>query len=474
MQCWPDAISSAATSSRPPRRFRGTETLLLGLVVLYAASTAAALAIVLPATGSGPTGWPIAFAALLTLASGALTATGRGADQIALPAAAMLTAVGLGVLARLEPALADDPNAPTGLVVRQLAAIVIGITAVVALAVYPHTTTLIRRYKYTWLALGIALLLAALLFGQDIRGARLWLRVGPVQVQPSELLRIALVAYLAGYLEERRDLIAADLRVGPLRLPPLPYLLPIGLMAAVSLSILLLQNDLGAALLLFGTALGMLYAASGRGFYVAIGGAGFLTAALVIQRTVARFGIRVQNWFDPWADPLRSGYQQIQSEYALAAGGVLGAGPGRGRPDLIPDVHTDFILSAVGEEMGLLGALAVVALLLLLVWRGWVIALRADDGFERLLAVGLSLGLGLQTLLIAGGVVRLLPLTGLTLPFVSYGGSAMATNFVVVGLLLAVSRSPARRLTAASPAQPLRDAAAGRAATRRIRALSGK
>jgi cell division protein FtsW (lipid II flippase) len=186
----------------------------------------------------------------------------------------------------------------------------------------------------------------------------------------------------------------------------------------------------------------MLYVATNRLSYVVVGLLAFAGGCVVAYQLFARIAIRVQNWLDPWRDPLGTGFQQIQSEYASASGGVLGTGLGRGRPWYIPEVHTDFVFSAIAEELGLLGATAIVALTFLLVMRGFMIGLRSDDGFGRLLAVGLATTLSVQTIIILGGVLRLIPLTGITLPFVSYGGSSLLTNFVLIGLLLAVSAAP--------------------------------
>jgi cell division protein FtsW (lipid II flippase) len=211
------------------------------------------------------------------------------------------------------------------------------------------------------------------------------------------------------------------------------------LMWSTSLIVLVVENDLGSALLLFGIFLVMVYVATGRAFYVL---AGMLTFALACWAALTMFnrvGIRVQNWLDPWRDPLDSGYQQIQSDYAISSGGALGSGIGHGRPWQIPAVETDFIFSAIAEEVGLIGTLALLALYAVLVGRGFSIAMRARDGYLRLVAIGLSASLGLQTAVILGGVLRLIPLTGITLPFVSYGGSSMLTNFVVIGLLLNIS-----------------------------------
>ena len=217
------------------------------------------------------------------------------------------------------------------------------------------------------------------------------------------------------------------------------------MMGGASLAVLVIQNDLGAALLFFGVFLAMLYVASGRTVYVIIGLGIFSTACWAAYQVFARVDIRVQNWLDPWQAPRTTGYQQVQSDYALATGGLIGTGLGKGEPYHIPAVQTDFVLSAIGEELGLLGTLGVLALYLVLVARGFMIGLRTAHGFARLVAIGLSTVLGLQTLIIIGGVVRLIPLTGITLPFISYGGSSLLTNFLIIGLLLNISAMPPRR-----------------------------
>jgi cell division protein FtsW (lipid II flippase) len=228
-------------------------------------------------------------------------------------------------------------------------------------------------------------------------------------------------------------------RLGPLQLPPIPYLLPMALMWGTSLIVLVVENDLGSALLLFGIFLVMVYVATGRVYYVLGGLFTFAGACLVALSLFSRIGIRVQNWLDPWRDPLDTGYQQIQSDFALSGGGALGVGLKNGQPWRIPAVETDFIFSAIGEEFGLIGTVAILALFGLLVARGFSIALRTSDPYLRLVAIGLSASLGVQTVVILGGVLRIIPLTGITLPFVSYGGSSMLTNFVIVGLLANIS-----------------------------------
>jgi cell division protein FtsW (lipid II flippase) len=196
---------------------------------------------------------------------------------------------------------------------------------------------------------------------------------------------------------------------------------------------------LGSALLFFGLFLIMVYVATGSVGYVAAGLLAFAGGSWLAVRLFARLGVRVQNWLDPWQDPLASGYQQVQSEFALAGGGLLGVGLGRGEPYYIPEVQTDFVFSALAEELGLVGVMGILACYLLLVLRCFAIALRAGDDFRRLVAIGLGSAIGLQAIIIVGGVVRLIPLTGLTLPFVSYGGSSLITNCLAIGVLLRIS-----------------------------------
>lgn len=389
----------------------------------------------------------LAFAGLALGISMTFSLRGFRGDQVLLPLTATLAVIGLLMIQRLHPDMARISDGYAALAQRQLLYLAAGtaiLWGIVMLAGPLRIMRLLRDYKYTWLLLSLALQAATFFFGTEINGARLWIDIGPVQIQPSEIVKVTLAVFLAGYLDEKRELIGSSWRVGPLSLPPLPYLVPMGLMWAACLLTLVVLNDLGSALLFFGIFLVMLYVASGRAFYVAVGLASFGIACWVAYLAFARILIRVQNWLDPWQDPLDTGYQQVQSDYALASGGLLGTGFGLGRPTLIPEVHTDFIFSAIGEELGLLGTLAILALYFLLVMRGFAIALRAQDGFVRLLAVGLSAIIGIQTLIIIGGVIRLIPLTGITLPFISYGGSSLLTNFAIVGLLLHMSSLPRR------------------------------
>ncbi|HEY0582549.1 MAG TPA: FtsW/RodA/SpoVE family cell cycle protein, partial [Chloroflexota bacterium] len=255
---------------------------------------------------------------------------------------------------------------------------------------------------------------------------------------------LLLVIFLAAYLEDYRELLSvAGRRVGKLHLPPLPYLAPILVMVGAALLLFWLQKDLGPALLFSTVLLTMLYIASGRASYVVLGLGLLILGGALASMLFDHVHTRVVIWLDPWSHRENLGYQLVQALYALGSGGVLGSGLDMGAPRYIPAVHTDFVIAAVGEELGLAGTLAVVSMFVLLVGRGFLIALQARSGFSALLAAGLTSVLGLQALIILAGTLELIPLTGITLPFVSYGGSSVVVNFVIVGLLLRIAHEEA-------------------------------
>jgi cell division protein FtsW (lipid II flippase) len=327
----------------------------------------------------------------------------------------------------------------------QLIWLVLAIGVATTIGIVVRSDRWLRRYKYTWAAAGIALLLLTFVFGSDVAGQRLTLRFGPVGGQPSELLKVILVVFLAGYLSENRPmLIEQDTRLGPLRLPPLAYLAPMVAMWAIALGIVVIQRDLGAALLFFAVFLALTYAATGRISLVVIGLVLFLAGSALMANLFEHVRDRVDIWLDPFADPLGSGYQIVQALHAFARGGLLGTGLGEGLPLVggrppIPEVHTDFPLAALGEELGLVGVIAILGLFFVVIQRGLRIGASAVDDFRAILATGLALVIGVQAFIIAAGNLKVLPLTGVTLPFISYGGSSLLANAVVVGLLLALS-----------------------------------
>ena len=364
------------------------------------------------------------------------------ADQVILPTAAMLATLSMVMVARLEPSLAA----------RQALWVGVGSLAMVGtLTVLPRVGWL-RQYRYTWAALGLLLVLSTFIFGVDPNGsgARLWLGRGGVYFQPSEILKVLLVVFFAAYLDDYRELLTlSHVRIGPIALPPLPYLAPLLLMLAIALGTVVLQRDLGAALLLFGLFLSMSFVASGRLSYVVGGIVLFVAGADVLYRLFSVVKVRVDTWLDPWATATTTGYQLVQGLTALAAGGLFGAGLTYGYPGYVPAVHTDFMIAAIGEELGLAGTLAVVGLYVVLVHRGLRVAMLTRDSFAALVAAGLTSVVAIQALVILGGTLKLIPLTGVTLPLLSYGGSSILANFVLLGLLLAVSGEPQRSTHAA-------------------------
>ena len=390
------------------------------------------------------------YVAALFAVSLALSLSGRRSDEIVLPVAGLLGGVGLLLMLRLPQGLVTQEIAGTELMLADLQLLwLLGTLAVIAvLALFVRSDRWLRLYKYTWAAVGIGLLLLTFVFGTETNGARLTLSIGPITGQPSELLKVILVVFFAGYLAEYRPLLA-EARVhliGPLSVPPLAALLPLLAMLGLALAIVVVQRDLGAALLYYAIFLVMLYVATGSLFDV-IGGIGlFLLGSLAAAAVFPLVGQRIDAWLDPWADPLGSGYQLIQALHAFARGGVFGTGLGAGLPTIggnlpIPAVHTDFPLAALGEEIGLTGVMAVLGLYLVLVQRGLRIAAAARDDFGALLATGLAAVVAVQAFIIAAGNLKLIPLTGITLPFVSYGGSSLLANALVIGLLLARSDS---------------------------------
>lgn len=372
----------------------------------------------------------------------ALVLAGRRTDQILLPTVGLLAGIGLLLMERLPQNLAGSLG---GLAQTQLVWLLIGLSIVVGLAVAVRNDVWLRRYKYTWAAVGVGLLLLVFLFGRDVNGARLSLTIGPFSGQPSELLKVILVVFLAGYLSENRPLLVDEsTRIGPLRLPPLPYLAPMVAMWAIALGIVIVQRDLGAALLFFAVFLLLLYISTARVSFVVLGLGAFVLGAGALYFLFDHVQTRIDIWLDPFADPSGAGYQVVQALHAFARGGLIGTGLGAGLPSIggrppIPALHTDFPFAALGEELGLVGILAILGLYLVLVERGLRIAMAAQDEFRAILAAGLSLVIGVQAFIIAAGNLKMIPLTGITLPFVSYGGSSLLANSVIVGLLIALS-----------------------------------
>jgi cell division protein FtsW (lipid II flippase) len=365
-----------------------------------------------------------------------VAALGRHWDAILGGAVWMLCALSAIVVARVAP----------GLLSRQLLWIILGWVTLLAVLVLPDVLGLLRRYHYTWLACGLLLAVATLLFGEDLNGSgiRLWIRLGPFTIQPSELLRVLLVAFLAAYLDERLDLLTAvSTRLGPLRLPPLPYLSPLLAMAGISMLILVFQRDLGPALLYFGSFIAMIYLATGQRSYLLFGEILFMVAGIVGYAASAHIYERFSIWMDPWRDAEGLGYQSIQALGGLASGGVLGTGPGYGHPTLIPAAQTDYPVVVLAEEWGFIGLTAVILLYAVITLRMLGLAARQTrDRFAQLLGAGLGVSFGLQVFIVMGGALRLIPVAGITSPFLSYGGSSMVVGWAAIALITVMSSDP--------------------------------
>jgi peptidoglycan glycosyltransferase len=361
-----------------------------------------------------------------------------GADGMLLPLAGLLNGLGYVFIARLDDDLAGLQATWTA----------VGIAAFVGTLLFVRRTRNLERYRYTFLLIGIVLLMLPLVpgVGQVINGARIWVRVGAVNFQPGEFAKIALALFFASYLVEKRELLS--LASWPRFRPALPdpkHLGPVIVAWGLSLVVMTAEKDLGSSLLFFALFMVMLWVATNRAGYLLVGTLLFAAGAFFSWSTFSHVQDRVTNWLNPWADPDGGGFQIIQGWYALAYGGIAGTGISLGTPDRIPEAQNDFIFAAIGEELGLLGGTAVLITFVLMIGAGLGVATRAEGAFDKLLATGLTALLGVQTFIIIAGVTRLLPLTGVALPFVSYGGSSLVANYVLLALLIRISDENHRR-----------------------------
>ena len=381
----------------------------------------------------------LAIGSLLMLVAIIWTVADLRAEPILFPTCAMLLATGLVLMRRLQPDIGGPDSTLGDLSGRHTIYVVLSLVVIAATARWFPFWPLLRRYKYLTVAGSIALLLLTLVAGRERYGAKLWIGAGPIEIQTSEIIKIGLVLFLAAYLHEKHEVMNGRWTLWRLSLPPLPYLIPLAGILVIALLMVVAMNDLGTALLLFATALAMLYVALRKVVYVIAGLSAFLVGSILAYLTFDRVGTRIQNWIDPWSDPYVAGYQQIQADYAMSAGGLFGSGLGRGEPWRIPAVHTDYIFAVLVEEAGLVTGLALIGLYVVIAVRGLNISTRSDSLYDRYLAIGLTATLTIQALVILGGVLRLMPLTGVTLPFVSAGGSSLLMNALVIGMLMNIS-----------------------------------
>lgn len=368
-----------------------------------------------------------------------------GGSSLLLPTATFLTAVGFIEIYRID----NDLAALQRWSLMVAAAVAVGLIWMLR----DVGVAVLRQYRYILLGVAVALLLLPLLpdtfpviHGATVNGSRLWVRIDlpflerTFSFQPGEIAKVLIVSFLASYLAERAEAMATSSReIGPFKVPEPRNLGPILIAAGAAFFILIYQRDLGASLLLFALFITMIYIATSRAAYLVTGAVISLLAGVIAYQAFSHVQVRIEAWLDPFGHFYGAGYQTVQGLFAMGSGSLTGSGIGLGRPDLIPAATTDFIFAAVAEEMGLAGSVAVLAGFAMLIAAGFGIATRAKDRYRKYLAGGLTAAIGIQAIIILGGVLRLLPITGLTLPFMSYGGSSLIANLVILALLLRIS-----------------------------------
>ena len=429
-----------AVETRPRRNVE-----LVLLVVSIAITVGAYILVGIAADGTVPASWTWVaggFGVLTLVVHGVLRYAAPYADPVILPITSAINGLGLVVIHRL------DLEKDTSLANRQLLWTALSVAAAVAVILLVRDHRILARYTWTAAVAGFALLLLPLLplIGRNIRGARIWIGLGPLSFQPGEIAKILLALFFAGYLVTARDSLAlVGRRFLGMQFPRARDLGPILVAWALSLGVLVFERDLGTSLLFFGLFVAVLYVATERTSWIVIGLGLFVAGAVVAWRIFSHVQRRVDIWLHPFApDTFDNAYQVIQGLYGMASGGLVGTGLGEGRPDIIPFAESDFIFTAIGEELGLTGIFALLLLYLILVERGLRTAIGARDGFGKLLAAGLSFTIALQCFVVAGGVTRVIPLTGLVMPFLAYGGSSLLSNWIVVAILLRISDAARR------------------------------
>ncbi len=435
---------------------------LLLLIPAVAVGAGAVAQVDLADTGQLPDGfwmWVAVGAAAALVAHLAVRLLAPYSDPVLLPVTVALNGLGLALIHRLdvaadERAKARGSAAPLSFAEHQVVWSALGIVLFIGVLVVVRELRTLARLTYTAMLVGLVLLLLPLAphIGRNINGARIWIRVGGLSFQPGEIAKLALIVFFAGYLVSKRDVLSlARSRVLGIDMPRGRDLGPIVVAWLASLGVLVFQKDLGTSLLFFGLFVAMLYVATERVGWLVIGAVLFLAGSFAAYLMFGHVHERVQVWLHPFADANGTGYQIVQSLYGLADGSLIGSGIAQGHPDLVPYANSDFIIATAGELLGITGLMAIITLYAILVARGLKASLQVRDPFGRLLAFGLAFAVGLQVFVVVGGVTRLIPLTGLTTPFLSQGGSSLVANWVLVGLLLRVSDTARRPV----PAVPL-------------------
>ena len=457
-------MSAAAARMRNPRNLE-LGMLIFSLVIAMAAYASVGLA----HDGSlppGMVGYGAGLGVLFLAAHLVLRRFAPDADPLLLPCVTMINGLGLAIIHRLDLAAADratrnGSSAVAAAAPAQLTWTAVGVVLFIVVLVVVRDHRILQRFTYTAMLAGLVLLLLPLLpgVGTSINGARIWIRLAGFSFQPGELAKICLIVFFAGYLVVKRDVLAlASRRVMGIDLPRARDLGPIIVAWAASLAVLVFERDLGTSLLFFGVFVALLYVATERLSWLLIGVGLFMSGSFLAWTMFAHVQKRVEIWIDPMAhiNDVGGSYQLLQGLFGMGSGGILGKGLGQGRPDIVPFANTDFIVAAVGEELGLTGLMALLIVYAIVVQRGLRTAIAVRDAFGKLLAAGLAFSVALQVFVVVGGVTRLIPLTGLTMPFLSYGGSSLVSNWILIAVLLRIS--DAARRPAPTPSASLQDA----------------
>jgi cell division protein FtsW (lipid II flippase) len=432
---------------RTPARRRNLE-----LVLLAGALALSGAAVVLVELGTiGRLGGTVlalegGLAVLVLAGHVSLRVVAPDADPFVLPIAVLLNGIGIAEITRIDIAKGLTGWDAAG--IRQIAWTAIAIVVAFAVLLVIRNHRVLQRYRYIAMFSAIVLLLLPTLpgIGRTVSGARVWIGIGPFSFQPGELAKIALAIFFAGYLVTARDSLSMVGRTFlGMRFPRVRDLGPILVIWVLAMAVIVFQHDLGTALLYFGLFLVMIYVATGRLSWVLLGLALFAGGAFIASRSLDYVAGRFESWLDAFNPAIYNhaggSYQLVQGLFGLASGGLVGTGLGRGSPDIVPLAESDYIIASLGEELGLIGLFAILALYLLFVSRGFRIGFTGQDDFGRLLGVGLSFVVALQVFIVIGGVTRVIPLTGLTTPFLAAGGSSLVANWIIVALLLRLSDS---------------------------------
>ncbi len=439
-----ETVLQRITAIRAPRQLRRMELAL----ILFALAIGVGAVVIIELTVLGrltttllPTG-ALYIAAILGLHI-AIRLRAPDADPLIVPVATLLNSLGIAMIYRID--LGKQVGGWEATSIRQLVWSVIALVAAIAIVLFLRNHLVLFRYTYL-MGLGALILLLLPMFFAPINGARVWVRLGSMSFQPGEIAKIMLAIFFAGYLVRNRDALSmVGKKFLGIRFPRGRDLGPLIAFWLIAMAVLVFQRDLGTSLLYFGLFLSMLYLATGRVGWIILGLGLFLVGGAVASQTLSYVNNRFANWLDPFADPLGQSYQLVQGLFGMANGGMTGTGLGQGFPGDTPEARSDYIIPSLGEELGLIGLFVVLAAYLLLVGRALRIGFAGQDDFGKLLSAGLGFAVALQVFIVVGGVTRVIPLTGLTAPFLAAGGSSLVSNWIIVALLLRLSNSVRNR-----------------------------